>query len=193
MKRLYISGVATSGKNEFAKQAAKFFHSKGLKSKEFALANQLKHEINPFIYENFGIDLFNCTPEEKEIVRPIMVAYGCAKRKITKGRYWVDFIENELQYEEHNTDTDIAIITDVRFSEYEHDEANWACQTGNLIHITRLLPDGSTLQPANEEERVNDPKVYEFAKYTTVIPTMEKDELYEHVAGILEGYKEIWQ
>lgn len=193
MKRVFISGVATSGKNEFAKQAAKFFHSKGLRSKEFALANQLKHEINPFIYENFGIDLFNCTPEEKEIARPIMVAYGCAKRKITKGRYWVDFIENELQYEESNTDTNIAIITDVRFAEYENDEAFWACQTGNLIHISRLLPDGSPLQPANAEEGINDPKVYEFAKYTTVIPTMSKDELYVHVAGILENFPEIWQ
>lgn len=193
MKRIFLAGIATCGKDEFAKQAIKFFASKDLKAKRFALADNLKHEINPFIYENFGVDIFNCAPAEKEIVRPIMVAYGCAKRKISNGRYWLDFVENELQYEEENTDTDIAIITDVRFAEYEYDEAFWACQTGNLIHITRILPSGEILQPANEVERVNDPKVYTFAKYTSIIPTMEPDELYTHVSGILENYKEIWQ
>ncbi len=193
MKRIFVSGVARSGKNEFAKQATKFFNLKGLKCKEFALANQLKHEIDSLAYYNFGIDIFDCTPEEKEIIRPIMVAYGCAKRKVSKGKYWVNFVENQLQYEEENTDTDIAIITDIRFAEYEDDEAFWACQTGNLIHITRILPSGEILQPANEEERVNDPKVYPFAKYTSIIPTMEPDELYTHVSGILEYYKEIWQ
>ncbi len=194
MKRIFLSGVATAGKDEFAKQAIKFFASKNLKAKRFALADQLKNEINPFVYENFGIDILNCTPEEKKIVRPIMVAYGCAKRKITGGRYWIEHLENELEYEESKGKVDIAIITDIRFAEYgENDEAFWASKYGTLIHITRLDEKGDPIPPVNDEERKNDPKVFEFAKYQTIIPTMSKDELYVHVSGILESYPEIWQ
>lgn len=193
MKKISLSGCARAGKDEFAKQAIRFFESKGLKAKRFALADQLKREVGPFVYENFEIDIFNCTPAEKEIIRPIMVAYGCAKRKITSGRYWIEYLEDQLEYEESKGEADIAIITDVRFDEYgENDEAFWASKYGALIHITRLDEKGDPIPPANDEERKNDSKVFEFARYQTIIPTMSKDELYVHVSGILESYPEIW-
>lgn len=194
MKRIYISGVGTVGKDEFAKQAIKFFEKRGIRAMRFALADQLKFDIGEFIYDKFGIDIFDCTPEEKKLIRPLMVAYGCAKRKISLGKHWMDFLENEISSYEKKID--VAIITDIRFCEYEVDEAIWATRTGKLIHLQRTDKYGNLIPPANEEEERNDPKVRALATQygmTVLIPTMESWELEYHVGKILEGSPELWQ
>lgn len=192
MKRIFLSGVATSGKDEFALQAIEFFKSKGLKAKRFALADNLKLDMSPFLYDSFGIDIFNCSKEDKEIVRPLLVAFGCAKRKTSQGKYWINFIENDLRHEEIYGDSDIAIITDIRFAEYEEDEALWASETGTLIHITRI-ENGAEIQPANEEERRNDPRLSKFASIFIKIETMQKDRLYTYIHSFLDRHKQIWE
>lgn len=194
MKRIYLSGTAKTGKDEFAKQAIKFFEKQGVRAKRFALADQLKLDIGEFVYDKFNIDIFNCTPEEKELVRPLMVAYGCAKRKISLGKYWVDFLENEIS--SYDGKIDIAIITDIRFCEYEDDEAIWATRTGKLIHLQRTDKYGDLILPANEEEERNDPKVRALASQygmTILIPTMEPWEIEYHVGKILEESPELWK
>lgn len=194
MKRVYISGVGTVGKDEFAKQAIKFFEKRGIRARRFALADQLKFDIGEFVYDKFGIDIFNCSPEEKELIRPLMVAYGCAKRKISHGKHWVNFLENEISSYEDKID--VAIITDIRFYEYEDDEAIWATRTGKLIHLQRTDKYGDLILPANEEEERNDPKVRALATQygmTVLIPTMESWELEYHVSKILEERPELWQ
>jgi len=187
MKVIGLTGVARSGKDTFCKTLIDLFKEKDICAKRFAIADALKDDINPFLISKFGIDVFNCSAEQKEFIRPMMVAYGKCKRKETEGKYWTSILENKIK----NDNCDIAIITDVRYCEFEKDEAHWIknVMSGKLIHISRVDKieiwepcickkiNGDTvksfgendirelhyrkdyIQPANEDEEINDPRM----------------------------------
>ena len=105
-----------------------------------------------------GIDSLNCSREEKEVIRPLLVAHGLIKRNLSRGRHWVDLLTNELDPDKIN------IITDIRFDKYEKDEVYWLKNevNGLLIHVSRYDEIGGKrifLPPVNETERENNPKV----------------------------------
>jgi len=129
-----------------------------LKSQRLAFADNLKKELRPFVKDNFKIDLNSCTPEEKEIVRPLMVAYGKCRRAQTEGKYWTSLLDVRIKDLQKNNI--LPIITDVRYIEYKDDEYSWLkSHDGILIHISRKLDDGSVIPPANVEEKANDNKL----------------------------------
>jgi hypothetical protein len=174
-KNIALSGVAGCGKNTISEIIIKSLTRLGLDSKEFSIARNLKKELSVPSQKLYGIDSFNCTREEKDLIRPFLVAHGQIKRNMSQGRHWIDKLTTELDREKIN------IITDVRFNEFEKDEVFWVKNeiNGVLIHISRFYEKNRErvfIPPANSAERENDPKVKNDADFILNWPT-EKNEV----------------
>ena len=168
-----LSGVAGCGKNTVAGIISKLLQRLDLPHGELSIANNLKKELSSASKDLYGVDSFNCTREEKDLIRPFLVAHGEIKRKLSNGRHWVDQVTSELAPEKIN------IITDVRFNEYEKDEVYWVKNEINavLIHISQFHEENNKrifLPPANQAEAKNDPLVKREADFILNWPR-EKD------------------
>jgi hypothetical protein len=166
-KIIGISGVGRAGKDSFYNFAKQILEEKGISSGRWAFADELKKDLDPFIQEKFGFSAFTEITEEKDYIRPLMVEYGKIWRKKSKGSHWLDKIRPQILSEEG---PQVRFITDLRFAAFgETDEAHFVQSNGGkIIHIEKLVPiNGSgnfeALAPANDEEKVNDPKVKKIA------------------------------
>jgi hypothetical protein len=156
MKKIIgITGVATSGKDTLCNLLIEFLKSKNIQAKRLALADKLKEDLFPFVKEKFNINIFDPNPEEKKIIRSVLVGYGMAKRSLSKGTYWTSMIQKQIDdLKENNI---LPIITDIRYQEYNEDEFFWLKNNnGILIHISRIDLQGIEIPPANSEEEKND-------------------------------------
>lgn len=176
-----ISGVARSGKNLFAKYLYNFVLDK--KAKEFAFADKLKVELSSFIEDHYGVDVFTEIPEEKQLIRPLFVAHGTQKRVLTKGRYWIEQIKQEVLDASQKTNV---LITDVRHAVFDNDEHFFIkneCD-GILIHVSKIRNDGTILPPANQTEAMNDPIIKSRADIVLEIPEFQNELAYfEYLNG----------
>ena len=178
-----LSGYAGSGKDLFFKLL-----SDRISLKRYALADELKLDMRDQIKKTHDIDILNCDRVEKDSIRHLLVDYGSEKRKITKGRYWIDKLSEKIL----PIKQDIC-ITDIRYAYYEKDEANWIKEdlSGVLVWIDQYEVDyneGARVMNAapNEEESINGPKIKEYADYTVMWEKVEnKDKLYHHVDDFL--------
>jgi hypothetical protein len=189
-KLVAFCGYCRAGKNSFGDilQETLKDSAPNLKVEQFSFANALRQELFHFINENFNIDAFTEDEEEKKIIRPILIAYGNAKRAQSKNQYWIQKIHKKIE----KSDCDVAIITDLRFAETEDDELGWfQSQRGKLFHIKRYVQKGKirVLQPApNEFEKANDPKLEAAAYKKYKIPMVqEKDEFFKIVKDECEN------
>lgn len=159
MKIIAISGVARSGKDTIANGLAEVLKdfNPSLKIVRTSFADALKLEISQFLIDKFNIDPFSAEGTDKELIRPMLVAFGQAKRKQTKGRFWIDIVENKLKLE----NPDVAIISDLRFAEQDADELFWLKNNnGKLIHVSRFNKKSGKkefVNPVNSDEENNDP------------------------------------
>ena len=163
-KNIGLSGVAGSGKNTVSSILIKLLQRVGLPYRELSIAKNLKEELREPSLNLYNIDSSNCTRDEKNIIRPFLVSHGEIKRKLSKGRHWIDKITNELAPEKVN------IITDVRFDEYEKDEVYWVKNeiNGVLIHVAKYEEINGKrifLQPANAAEARNNPNLIDKADF----------------------------
>lgn len=192
MKIIGISGVARSGKDTFARLAKNFFTRNSVSSKSLALAHQLKLQLGDFLSDNYDINIFKLSDEEKSLIRPIMVAHGCAKRQQSKGQHWWKLLSGEIESLKFSN-LDVVIITDIRFDEYENDEADWILKSGgSLVHIVRTK-DGQQILPANIEEAVNDPKIFAKATHHLLWESGADEELQPIVDEYLTDHPELWK
>lgn len=156
MKRVIgLSGVAGCGKDT----AFSLLSSLNPNVRRFALADALKREIYPFVKELYSIDIFKCTREDKNLVRNILVEHGHIRRQRTNGTYWTSILTKEINDFLNISANNIAVVTDVRYCEYEQDELFWIKNVlgGGLIHISMVMEDGTISPPANAKESFNDP------------------------------------
>lgn len=191
-----ITGVARSGKDTLYILLNKFFSEKNIKTKRYALADYLKKDLEKFILEKFEINLNKIAPDEKELIRPLMVSYGKIKRNQTNGRYWIENLDKIIK--EEYRDGIIPIITDIRYNEFEKDELFWLKKenSGFLIHISRVL-DGKIILPANQEEMNNDDVIKNNCNYKLIWCTESNiDRLYEqyykNLNEIYENYRRFY-
>ena len=178
MKQLIgISGLARSGKDLFTSVAQSILKENKITSEKYALAYELKSDLKDLIKSKTGIDVFTENTEEKNIIRPMLVAYGDVMRKISGGTYWTNKIEQRIG----KSESDVIFITDIRYDVYPNDECTWLKykQCGKLIHITKFKMSPapskrriSTSKPVkiyneapNEHELFNNPKVKSKADY----------------------------
>lgn len=179
-----LSGVAGAGKDLFFKLL-----SKKMNVRRFALADALKREASMWTYKQYGIDALNCSREEKETIRPFLVQHGIQKRKMSKGRHWIDILDKEIKGFLLNAVTeDIPVITDIRYQEYKGDEVDWITKEldGFLVHISQFETKRSVgyktfKNPANEEEAKMDPIVRELADYRISWPKVDEEAIKEEV------------
>lgn len=164
-----IAGVAGSGKDTFAEIIKKVFESNGFEVNCLSFAKKLKEEVAEVSKNMYGIDTTNCTREEKNLIRPLLLAHGAIMREKTKGQYWIDGIKDLVSNDKIN------IITDVRFCEYECDEVDWIqSNNGIVVHITRFFEENGQriyILPDNEYERRNDKILKSKANYSFSWPT----------------------
>jgi len=168
-----ISGNARSGKDSLAICIQKDLQKDGLTSRIISLAAPLKEVVKPFVYENFGIDLDNCTDNEKLLLRPLMVAFGQAKRNFTQGRYFIDILDEKIR----NSNYDFIIVPDIRFADFGFDELDWLMQkSGVLWYVEKTLENGEILGPPNEDEARNNPILKSNAHFKLVWPDKLSEE-----------------
>jgi hypothetical protein len=163
-KNIGISGVAGSGKNTLAEILQMFFSRLQLPTKELSIARNLKEEISPICKDLYSIDSLNCSREEKNLIRPMLVAHGEIKRKMTKGTHWTSLLQKDLEKDKIN------IITDIRYAEYPEDENFWLKNKANgiLIHVSRydqVEEEREYIQPANPSEEKNDYRVKKLSDF----------------------------
>lgn len=191
-----ISGIAGAGKDLFCKLLLK-----EIQGTRIALADPLKEETRGFILQKYAIDILNCSLEDKNKVRNLLVFYGGIKRYETKGQYWTDKAQKKV-----DACKGVPVVTDIRYAEYENDEVNWVKgkNKGILIHLRKYCEietmDSSQVKriyfdPPNEDERRNDPKLIEKADYSIEWPHVEnakteeiKEDLKPYAKEFAEWY-----
>jgi len=192
-----ISGIAGAGKDLFCKLLLK-----EIQGTRIALADPLKEETRGFILQKYAIDILNCSLEEKNKVRNLLVFYGGIKRYETKGEYWTNKAQKKA-----DACKGVPVVTDIRYAEYENDEVQWlkGKNKGVLIHLRKYCEietmDNEQVRriyfdPPNEDERRNDPKLIEKADYSIEWPHIEdakteeiKKELTPYAKEFAEWYK----
>jgi hypothetical protein len=161
MNKTYIgiAGLARAGKNLFADIAIDILKEKNVTTKTFALAYYLKEDCADFIKTYLDLSVYSEKNEEKEIFRPLLVWYGDVKRKQTKGRYWIESLQKDLEASKAS----VNIITDIRYTVYDRDECYWLQKElgGKLVHIAKYNIDSGANKifdlPPNDHEAYNDP------------------------------------
>jgi hypothetical protein len=183
-----ISGYARSGKDTFGESLQKVLGQYGIRAKTYALATQLKIDINFLTEGDFGINAFTKDDEEKKIIRPLLVGYGEAWRRADP-EHWLSIIDSNLE------PRTLPIITDIRYE----NEADYILENqGFLLNINRTLPDGNFVLAANKEEEENHPSVLSKCHFNLCWKTTEdKNEIEQivenFIISILEEKIESWK
>lgn len=169
-----LGGVARAGKDTFAAILEKNILQAGKSVLKIALAAPLKQHCDGFLKNNLGISAYTSDPQEKLLIRPMLVWYGDVQRKRTNGRYWIDLAKKTID----ETNFDYYIVTDVRYNAYEKDELYFLKNevNGTLCHISKYTVDGGKttfVPPANDHEAINDPKIKNGSDYKVEWPHID--------------------
>jgi hypothetical protein len=183
-----ISGYARSGKDTFGESLVKALNLQGIKAKTYALATQLKFDISFLTEGDFGINAFTKDDEEKKIIRPLLVGYGEAWRRADP-EHWLSIIDSNLE------PRTLPIITDIR---YENEADYILANQGFLLNLHRTLPDGSFICAANEEEKLNGPKVKDKCTFELTWGTLSDQKIIDQIVesftvSILKNKLESWK
>lgn len=171
-----VSGVARCGKDTLAKHLKDKLERNGYPTIVVSFANALKNELDPFLKQSLGISAFTENNKEKEIIRPILVAYGETCRNNIDKDYWINKIKDRVS--SCSSNKVVVIIPDVRYE----NEARWIKGIGGyVIHITRI-----GTKPANFQEKVNNPIVKNAANFCMRWKTFsdEKETCSYHISKI---------
>ncbi len=188
MTLIGLSGVAGCGKDFFSSLCTNYFESQGLTVRTFSFANEVKLSIGDFISDHFGFSSFTEDRAQKEAIRPIMVGFAEAAKKIKGDDVWVSHLFEQIK---KFSFADVIIIKDVRFPvEFSKlKESN-----GSLIHISRYNLDGDVrmfVRPANPLESENDPIMANNADIKFIWPELTKSEAEQQVSMFLADSRSI--
>lgn len=155
---IIVSGVRRSGKDTLIT----LLHGLDSRFERFSFADRLKEDLISLLGDQFNIDPFNCSEEQKELVRPILIAYGCAWREVNKN-HWVELVIERAQFRQRVMSDMIVAVSDGRFT--NEIKAFRDFYGKNLFHIDVSRTDGP---PPTEEEERNFRQVQEMADYKLV-------------------------
>jgi len=185
-----LGGYAGSGKDLFFSLL-----SQHIQIERYALADELKLDMREQLMRNHDVDIFDCTKEEKDSVRHLLVSYGSEKRKNTNGRYWIDKLNEKLL-----PITKDICVTDIRYANFNNDEANWLKDElgGMLVWVDQynIDPFGGKIYNSapNGEEAENGPKLRERADYIVDWPyESNKENLNIYIDNFLEWLNTEWR
>jgi hypothetical protein len=132
-----ISGTRCVGKDTACKLLNKFQNYA-----RFAFADALKDDLKELVKSQFNIDIFNPSKEDKELIRPLMIAYGCMWREKDPD-HWVKKVIDQIKPFE------LSVITDVRF-ENELNELERVYHS-NFVHVN--IVNEFAPKPTTEEQK----------------------------------------
>lgn len=148
-----IAGIARAGKDTLALALKPYIEDEiGKEVRIFSFAYTIKRELDDFLIKSTGISAFEPNTQKKNIIRPMLVAYGEMMKTVNGRDFWSRKTLEHIESEKLNSDF-FPIIPDTRF-DYEADTITDQYD-GLCIHISRV---GNEI-PANETEAQNDPKV----------------------------------
>jgi hypothetical protein len=187
LKVIGISGNRGSGKDTFCR----LLQERSPRFKRYAFADALKEDLRPFLSAYFDINVNNCTAAQKEIIRPILIAYGCAQRAV-QADYWAMRVYWQIAAQFDNRAIKdfipIPIVTDVRFmNEVEMLRNNFG---KNFIHVDIVREDGP---PPTDEEEKHFRGVHKLADYYMLWGKNEKGEQERFVDLFLQNYPQLLQ
>lgn len=169
-----VSGVAGSGKDTFCSMLKKYLKSFNKECAAFSFAEALKKQVRDNSLDLYGIDPTNCSRDEKNIIRPFLVAHGKIMRDLSNGRHWVDIVDKKIEYDKIN------LISDVRYCEYPEDEVFWIkSNRGVVVHVSRftfIKDEKIFIGPANSEEDRNDKIIKKLADFNVEWETGKSSE-----------------
>lgn len=168
IKKPYIVGVAGNagvGKDTLARILKSKFTHHGLQSEIFSLAFQLRGETDK-ILRKFNLNVWTQNREEKSVFRNFLVEYAELARRKSSGQYFWGKLDKMFK-NSYWKDLDIALISDVRFCEYEKDEVWWVKKNGMLV-LVDAYKDCAKILPANKKEQHNYPKLKENCDFRLV-------------------------
>ena len=172
-----LGGIAQSGKDFFFANLKKTTKRNVIR---FAIADELKKELFSLIKNTYNVDIFNCSAEDKEKIRPMLLSHGKIRRNDSKGRYWINKISEKVK-DAAKDEKNIVVITDIRYDEFASDEVDWVKKelNGFFVHISKYTEDKGVKVfglPPNEDEAINNPKLIEKADYLIEWPDKLKEE-----------------
>ena len=143
-----LCGNARSGKDTFCRIAQIFLDKKKVGAARAAFADELKKDLDDLCRHKIGFSAFTEDPENKEILRPLLVSYGTDIMRKLDENWWIERIDKTLGV--HQQLELLPIITDVRYP----NEMKWIQEEKNgvCIHLTR-----HGIGPANKEEKMIKP------------------------------------
>ena len=113
-------------------------------------------------------EILNLGDKDTDIYKIIINAPECDD--IDSFRKVLDTLTEEIKNFLNQDPEHIAVITDIRYAEYEEDELFWLKKQldGHLIHITMSLDNNEKLKAPNKEEEQNDPILKKHADYRVI-------------------------
>lgn len=187
-----VGGLARAGKDTLSKCLKKVIENDfGCEVEIVHLADKLKSDLDNLISENFHFEAFTEGIREKELIRPILVAYGEAMKSQWGEDVWMKKLAEEI---ENRNPKKFFIVSDVRFDfECRYIRDNF---DGWNIHIKK---NGSETA-VNKTEKENDPLVQKEADIKHRWPAYQPDKMHlceDHATIMWEmipnEYKDKWR
>ena len=193
-KVIGVCGFAKNGKDSFYKLLSKRNPNK---FERLAFADELKRDLFDLIRDQFGFDVMNPTPEQKEIIRGIMIGYGCAWRKVDI-LHWTKIIAKDIdRILKNNNEVGlfndklgpeiIPAVTDFRFfSEGEYFKNKY----GNDFILVKVSREGAPIPP--DEELKNQPELDKLVDFFVEWPSVGEnniDQLMPYVNDFCAKYQ----
>jgi hypothetical protein len=179
IKLIGIGAIARVGKDTLADCFVKLFEMDGCVAKKYSLASALKNDLKDFLMEKCNMDVWSQDTVEKSKFRDFLVSYGKIQRNRTAGKYWTSILQKQIEKDAlSNKDKKfVAIVPDIRYAEFAADEHMWVKSLGGtLIHLNRI-ENGNIIEGANAEEKLNAPKIEQYADFSIKWETVSNIEV----------------
>ena len=149
-----ICGFARTGKDSLASILSKLLEEQ---YKLASFAYFLKKDLDPFLKSHLNISAFTEEPQEKEIIRPLLVCWGTEiiRNKIDS-EYWISKMRSTCTT--HKLQGVKTIIPDVRFQ----NEVEWIHSLGG----TTIYLEREGVNPANSDEKKYTKKLKNMCKFS---------------------------
>ena len=161
-----IAGYARCGKDTFVGIAKDILSTNGYIPLRIAFADNLKHEVQTMLNDNnFSAVVHTDDSEAKSLIRPLMVWWGCQRRKESEnGSYWIksakETIDDSIKCIQDDIHKVVILISDCRFE----NEAKWIQEDlgGTVIHLKRYKIE-KTQRGLYQNYPENEERVYDSA------------------------------
>lgn len=197
ISKIAISGRNLSGKDSLQQALTSILADRNIQSRRYSFGDFIKAEMKDFLLFCHGVDIFNCTPEEKEQVRPYIISYGEGRRKSTNGLAFIKQLFDDL-YDIYSIVSStgeriseaIPIITDLRFKEYAYDEVDFCKEDkGLIIYVSKTDAAGNEILPIIPVEIKNDPQLRAAADYHVKWP--DKLDEFQRKQYLLDNHADM--